>query len=189
MVELPLSDSKREPSFPRLRQIGTRRPPKQGLPWKARFLSKVDRYGPLHAVLGSRCHLWLGGTKSNGYGQFKHEGKMQLVHRLAFLLAHGRWPVPHALHHCDSPLCVNPDHLYEGHVRKDSSELHHRVAKIPPKEMVLSEEQVEALRRKFNGRNLKLLAKQYGISNSYATELIYTTTRLARQETSAGVRA
>jgi hypothetical protein len=37
------------------------------------------------------------------------------AHRLAFELAYG--PIPSGLqiqHHCDTPPCVNPDHLYAG---------------------------------------------------------------------------
>ena len=143
----------------------------------------------MHAVLGTRCHLWLGGSKHPGYGQFKHEGKMQLAHRVAFLLAHNRWPTPHALHHCDTMLCVNPGHLYEGHVRKDASSKHHVTPPLLPKDFELSEKQVALLRKQFNGKNLKSLARKFGITNSYATELVYTTISLARQETSVGVRA
>lgn len=36
------------------------------------------------------------------------------VHRVAFLVKHGRWPMPCALHKCDTPACVNPDHIFEG---------------------------------------------------------------------------
>jgi len=114
---------------------------------------------------------------------------MQLAHRMAFLLTHGRWPVPHALHHCDTLLCVNPGHLYEGHVRRDISEKHHVTPKLPPKKVELNEKQVALLRKQFNGKNLKSLARKFGITNSYATELVYTTISLARQETSVGVRA
>jgi HNH endonuclease len=143
----------------------------------------------VHQVLGTRCHLWAGGKGVSGHGQFKHEGKVQGAHRMAFLMAHGRWPVPHALHHCDNLLCVNPEHLFEGHVRKDVSEQHHLTPTIAPREELLTSKQIDSIRNQFNGRNLKQLAKRFGITNSYATELVYTTTRLARQETSVGVRA
>lgn len=36
------------------------------------------------------------------------------VHRVAWALAHGRWPTGQVLHHCDNPPCCNPAHLYEG---------------------------------------------------------------------------
>ena len=186
--------NKRGPAFPRLRPIGTKKPPKQSMPrtrasWQERFNRKVNKYGPIHQVLGTRCHLWTGSKGASGHGQFKHEGKVQGAHRMAFLMAYGRWPVPHALHHCDNLLCVNPEHLFEGHVRKDVSERNHLTTPLAPRAEVLTPKQIDHLRKQFNGRNLKQLAKAFGITNSYATELVYTTTPLSRQETSVVVRA
>lgn len=185
---------KRGPAFPRLRHFGNKKPPKQSLPrertpWQQRFKSKVNVNGPLQAVLGTRCHLWVGSKSSNGCGQFKYEGKVHKTHRVAFLLAYGRWPTPHALHHCDERLCVNPEHLFEGREHKDISEKNHLTAKVAPREFALSEVQVALLRKQFNGKNLKQLAKFFGVSISYATELVYTTTSLSGQETSVDVRA
>lgn len=187
-------DSKRGPVFPQLRHFGTKKPPRQTLPrkredWQTRFLSKVYPYGPLHPVLGTPCHIWQGGTQSSGYGHFKYEGKMHGAHRVAFKIAHGRWPMPHALHHCNTIRCVNPGHLYEGKVHVDGSAKGRVVQRLPTKSVELTPKEIAAIRKKFNGRNLKLLAKRYGITYCYATELAYTTRTLPRQETSPGVRA
>jgi hypothetical protein len=77
---------------------------------RERFLSKVDQSG--------ECHLWRGALGQDGYGKFQLNGggKQQHVraHRYAFFLAHGRWPSEFVLHSCDTPACVNPEHLSEG---------------------------------------------------------------------------
>ena len=61
------------------------------------------------------CLIWQGG-KSKGYGQVGHEGRRYLAHRIACEMEHG--PAPegkaHALHICNRPACVRPDHLYWG---------------------------------------------------------------------------
>ena len=68
------------------------------------------------------CWLWRGERTTTGYGQFRygHAGRMK-AHRFSFLIANGFVPEVFVLHKCDNPLCVNPDHLYEG-VAKDNSQ-------------------------------------------------------------------
>jgi hypothetical protein len=84
-----------------------------------RFWSRVNKSGPtLVASLGP-CWLWTGKLNKGGYGQFSiggRAGRCYLTHRVAWLLEHGRWPEPHALHRCDggSIGCVRASHLYEG---------------------------------------------------------------------------
>lgn len=56
------------------------------------------------------CHIWTG-PRQHAYGQ--HRGKRS--HRYAWEQAHG--PIPAGLlvlHKCDTPLCVNVDHLFLG---------------------------------------------------------------------------
>jgi hypothetical protein len=61
---------------------------------------------------GNECWLWQGAVQSKGYGTIQHDGRTQLVHRVAFELL--KYPVPegHTLDHlCNTKLCVNPTHL------------------------------------------------------------------------------
>jgi hypothetical protein len=65
------------------------------------------------------CHLWTGGKDKDGYGKFAlttgHRKQSSVrAHRYAFFLRNGRWPKKLALHSCDTPACVNPDHLTDG---------------------------------------------------------------------------
>jgi len=81
-----------------------------------RFNAKVDRNGPVPAHrpdLGP-CHVWTAYCSPEGYGRVRFMGKPENANRVAFFLAHGRWPEPCALHHCDNPSCVNDAHLFEG---------------------------------------------------------------------------
>lgn len=67
------------------------------------------------------CWLWIGSKRSHKlpafrYGEIRFDDRLWLVHRVAahvfkgFALTSKR----HVLHHCDTPLCFNPKHLFDG---------------------------------------------------------------------------
>lgn len=100
-------------------------------PVEERFWSKVDKDGPIPAhnpELGP-CWVWTGAVNESGYGNFLlngRRGSLSRAHRVAFLLAEGRWPDPCALHHCDNPPCVRRTHLYEGTRAQNVKDMHDR---------------------------------------------------------------
>jgi len=74
-----------------------------------RFWSKVNKT--------PTCWLWTAAPSQDGYGQFYKDARNTntRAHRTSWELANG--PIPFGLsvlHHCDTPLCVRPDHLYIG---------------------------------------------------------------------------
>lgn len=85
-----------------------------------RFWEKVNK----SPGLGPRgdCWLWTGGKRGNRksslsdtyYGGVNWFGRVMLAHRVSFIIANGREPKTSVLHVCDTPACVNPEHLSEG---------------------------------------------------------------------------
>lgn len=72
----------------------------------------IDKFIP---EPNSGCWLWTAYTLPKGYGRIKVDGKAVLAHRVSHELHVG--PIPeglHVLHRCDTPSCVNPDHLFLG---------------------------------------------------------------------------
>lgn len=81
--------------------------------WKAetvrrRFMERVE-YEP-----NTGCWLWSGARCEHGYGMIR-AGRVMRAHRLSFEWERGLIPPGHVvMHRCDTPACVNPDHLRLG---------------------------------------------------------------------------
>lgn len=70
-----------------------------------RFWDKVEKT--------ESCWLWKGTQNNYGYGQFWDGEKRVSAHRYSYELMAGVIK-DCVLHKCDVPLCVRPDHLFDG---------------------------------------------------------------------------
>ncbi len=59
------------------------------------------------------CLIWTAYVNDDGYGEFSFSPDLDLVHRLMFAWIHGSAP-PNVCHTCDTPPCVEPEHLFPG---------------------------------------------------------------------------
>lgn len=58
------------------------------------------------------CHLWMGMIFNGGYGRMWIKDKQFMVHRVAYFLNYGSIPEKLVIDHlCNTPSCVNPQHL------------------------------------------------------------------------------
>jgi len=70
---------------------------------------------------GERCWIWQGAKHFRGYGACAKCYVDVRAHRAAWKYTHGEIPNGlYVLHKCDTPLCVNPFHLYLG-TQKDNA--------------------------------------------------------------------
>lgn len=61
------------------------------------------------------CWLWTGSKNNHGYGVLCVHRKAMLAHRFSYALHLGEIQEGlDILHKCDTPACVNPDHLFPG---------------------------------------------------------------------------
>ena len=113
------------------------------------------------------CWLWVGTRLTAGYGQVGGGGskRLELAHRASWRLHFGEIPAGlHVLHSCDTPPCVNPDHLFLG-TRSDNM----RDCASKGRCHGLSPQIVTAIRAQLNGPRRhglqRELARRYGVTD------------------------
>jgi len=83
-----------------------------------RFWKKVNKLGPIHPILKTRCWEWTASTDNGGYGIFKvggYYGTMRKAHRVSWEIHCNAIPQGLCvLHKCDNCLCIRPTHLFLG---------------------------------------------------------------------------
>lgn len=61
------------------------------------------------------CWIWNQSLDPHGYPMISLRNKTQRAHRISYAAHHGEVPdAMHVCHKCDTPACVNPDHLFLG---------------------------------------------------------------------------
>lgn len=124
------------------------------------------------------CLLWQHFVLLDGYGGLRYHTRNWRAHRLAWVLAHG--PIPdglNVLHRCDTPLCIEPAHLFLGTEADNAADRdakgraadtgadHNGNAK-------LSRDQVVQIRQRcLEGAIGASLAREYGVSRATISEI------------------
>lgn len=135
-------------------------------------IDPVERFW-LHVQKSDGCWLWTGERTAHGYGRVWVSRKDRpQAHRFSYELHYG--PIPdglHVCHHCDTPLCIRPDHLFLG---TDADNMQDAAAKgrVPHGESHWTTRTPEkAPRGERNGQAKLMPAQVLAIRADYATGL------------------
>jgi len=113
----------------------------------------------------SGCWLWIGSTDKKGYGQIRRNRKIQPAHRFVWELCHE--PIPAGvwvLHRCDTPCCVNPDHLFLG-TRQDNMRDCVKKGRLAYNgKSKLSADQVRQIRSELGYGTGRMFARRFGVT-------------------------
>lgn len=129
----------------------------------------------------SGCWLWCGAAVTNGYGSitfYQRSSRRSYSlrsHRVSYAVFVG--PVPRGalvLHRCDTPLCINPAHLFLGSVRDNALDMvrkgrGHKLRGVAIKQARLSEAQVVEIAA--DTRRYDDIAADYGVSETAVRDI------------------
>ena len=83
--------------------------------------SHLTNYEPIPEA---GCYIWMGAALPSGYGTIRRKGKTLYTHRVAWEDAYGLIPKGlSVLHHCDTPACINPHHLFLGNHKDNAQDM------------------------------------------------------------------
>jgi hypothetical protein len=154
-------------------------------PIAARLVAKL-------APADNGCWLWTGCKNEDGYGTAFIDGKGRKVHREMYARFNGPFPPGmFVCHHCDTPSCGNPAHLFAGTARDNmrdmvakgravcitSEQAHFRAGHSPRGEATaaakLTEDDVrEIVRLRRSGIGSTAIGKQYGVNRTTIQRLL-----------------
>ena len=137
-----------------------------------RFWAKVNKT--------ETCWLWMGARNERGYGNVRINGRTVRAHRLAYELLRG--PIPAGMvicHHCDTPACVNPDHLFIGTMADNIRDRDEKGRRVPPRGEAngfakLREGEILEIRSRYVPYRVSLtnLAREYGVHHSTIHDIV-----------------
>lgn len=126
----------------------------------SRWMSPEQRFAEQHIrEPNSGCWLWIGSLNKCRYGLFQVDGRQGLAHRHSYEMHIGKIPDGLCvLHKCDTPECVNPDHLFLGTQQDNIADMNAKDRQTRK----LDAQQVRGIRA--SAGSLRSIGEKFGIS-------------------------
>lgn len=131
--------------------------------------------------LNTGCWLWSGSMSTKIYGGMRYRGIPSRVHRVSWIVHRGEIPTGLCVcHRCDTPLCVNPAHLFLG-TRRDNNLDRTRKGRTRNGNLrgsqhgmaKLNEDQARMIRRLYaSGEKQQAIADRFGVSQGTVTQIV-----------------
>lgn len=129
------------------------------------------------------CWLWPGEVNNKGYPRMWVEGRRMSGHRAVYELFKGPLgPGQVVMHECDTPRCINPDHLILGTQLENLADMRAKGRGTAPPvhrgeshhKAKLTERQVREMRARYAGGGVsqRVLALEYGVSQTSIKDVL-----------------
>lgn len=148
----------------------------------ARFQYRVKK-------LGNGCIEWLGAKSKLGYGHIAINSKTKYCHRVLYEITHKviLRRDQFVCHSCDSPSCVNIDHLWLGSAYNNTQDMikgrynnrekcvpsvvkkPRKTTKLHTRQRIVSDETIRSIRQAA-GKH-KWVAEEHGVSIGYVSKI------------------
>lgn len=134
------------------------------------FWDRVEK----HIVIDENgCHLFTGCLNHDGYGRIGKDGKNVYVHREVFRKHNPKVEMTGVIMHtCDTPNCVNPEHLKHGTVADNIADMVAKGRRVTVKgsnqpDAKLHEDDIPAIRLRLQtNESCTTIGRDYNVSDS-----------------------
>lgn len=133
----------------------------------------MDRIQRHTVIDSSGCHLFMGHRNHDGYGRIGKGNSLVFVHREVFAQSNPNVEITGVIMHiCDTPNCVNPNHLRHGTQADNIADMVAKGRRVTVKgskqhDAKLTETDIPVIRmRLHHGATYAVLARDYGVSET-----------------------
>ena len=111
------------------------------------------------------CWIWEKSVSGKGYARMSIKDRLYGVNRVAWEIYRGHIPNGmNVLHNCDTPLCINPDHLFLGTFSDNLQDCHNKGRKNHPRGLT-NEQAVAILAHHTAGISVPDIATKFSVGH------------------------